>query len=160
MKDNLKTLLSMGAKHIKSARGYYPIHAAILNNHFDIVKEFVSHGANINIKSKYGLTPLHYASGYGVDNANIDLITYLIKNGAKHDILAADGLYPIHRAVYNNHIDIVKELVSHGVNINMQSKNGMTPLGFALFYAGDNANIDLLTYLYENGTQLKVKYQI
>eukprot|EP00916_Digyalum_oweni_P017752 GHVL01029258.1.p1 GENE.GHVL01029258.1~~GHVL01029258.1.p1 ORF type:complete len:223 (+),score=34.46 GHVL01029258.1:290-958(+) len=157
-KENLKTLLSMGAKHdIPDTKGYYPIHAAVINNYIDTVKVLVSHGVDINIQSKDGRTPLYYASCDPEDREYIDLIRYLIENGAKHDIPDNNGYYPIHRATIINRVDIVKVLVSHGVNINIQSKDakdGITPIEFARVashFGVHNAN--LIKYLIKNSAK-------
>ncbi|CRF32680.1 unnamed protein product [Brachyspira suanatina] len=38
---------------------------AIKNNDFERVKVFISNGADVNIKNRYGNTPLNTASGFG-----------------------------------------------------------------------------------------------
>ena len=41
-----------------------PLHCAAQNNNLDIVKILVGKGANVRIKNRSGLTPLHYAWFY------------------------------------------------------------------------------------------------
>lgn len=47
----------------KDANGWTPFHEAVHAGHVDIAKLLVSHGANINVKSNNGGTPLWWARG-------------------------------------------------------------------------------------------------
>lgn len=80
---------------------------------------------NINVRDKYGRTPLHYAAAA----CNPEAMELLIKEGA--DVLATDndGVTALHFAVYSPRcIRLIKQ---HGGSVNNHHVHLGTPLGFA-----------------------------
>ncbi|HNQ68947.1 MAG TPA: ankyrin repeat domain-containing protein [Bacteroidales bacterium] len=59
----------------------YPIHDAVENSNFEMVKLLVEYGADVNCKNGEGETPLGYAKQYPTDKAEI--IDFLIEKGGR-----------------------------------------------------------------------------
>jgi hypothetical protein len=55
-----------------------PLHLAAQAGHMEIVQYLVEHGTNINVKDRWGATPLN-------DTTRDDIKAYLIKNGGVMD---------------------------------------------------------------------------
>ncbi len=64
-----------------------------------------------------------------------------------------DGQTPLHQAAFNNHIGIVKYLLSNGASTTAQDISGATPLHGAVRYG----NIDIARLLIENGASVNAK---
>ncbi len=73
-------LLSKGAKQIQGW-GVYPVHDAVVNSDFEMLKLLVKYGADINVKDEEGNTPLYFAKIFADENAEI--LEYLVSLGAK-----------------------------------------------------------------------------
>jgi len=110
------------------------------------VHTLIKHGANVNVKDKKGVTPLHLAE-------NMDVVRLLVKHGA--DVNATDdgGQTPLHNCKKK---DIAQLLIKHGANVYAKNKVGETPLdSFKKYFAkgGDkriedkNEEIKYLRYM-------------
>ena len=100
-----------------------PIHYASKFNHREIVKELILSGVDKNVKTAFGLTPLHIAAEF----AAIDVIKYLVEK--KCDLNATSNsenynLSPIHYAVIANSIEAVEALANAGANVFLKSLSG------------------------------------
>jgi hypothetical protein len=66
------------------ARGYTPLHFAICNENFTLVCWLIKNGANVNLRSGNGVSPLQIAnqvSSFGI-GLKEDIIKFLVENGA------------------------------------------------------------------------------
>ncbi len=70
------------------------LHHAIIEGDFELVKELLAQGADINEQNRYGNTPLHLAALYGQTN----IVRYLIKHGANIYLINEDGEEPVYLA--------------------------------------------------------------
>lgn len=89
------------------------------------------------------------------DKINSALITEtLLKNGATNLIDSKDknGYNPVATSSIYGFNDTVKKLVEYKANINIQDKNGLTPL----IYAIEQDNKELANFLIENGADLNM----
>lgn len=57
----------------------------------------IQHGANVNLQTSDGLSPLHVAT----NNGNLKFGEALIKNGATIDAVDQRGVTPLQLAVFN-----------------------------------------------------------
>jgi len=88
------------------------IFRASREGNLEVVKELILQGANINVKSKFGETPLQLASREG----HLKIVKELISQGAKIDEKDKSGNTPLQFASRHGHLEIVKELISQGAN--------------------------------------------
>ena len=96
-------------------------------------------GANVNSRAVNGI-PLFLAAGEGRLNA----VRFLLAEGADVNLRGEYGNTALTEATYYGHIPVIKELVTHGANVNAISIDG-TPLDIAI---GRNSAeiIDLLKH--------------
>jgi len=77
-------------------------------------------GAQINAKSKYGLTPFLFA----VRNAHIETARALLKHGAGVNDVAPDGTSALNMAVVNAYFEMASVLLDAGADPNMTDPRG------------------------------------
>jgi len=88
----------------------------------------LEHGAHIDVKDKYGWTPLLLASEFNVFNA----VTALVEKGADINFKLNDNKWtPLHIAARWGHLQIIKYLVENGADPNAKTADGQTPLEVA-----------------------------
>jgi ankyrin repeat protein len=119
-----------------------------------VVEVLLEHGADPNIRDKYGATPLHYAAA--LDYPKIvellhkkDLSDYdatplqaaaefnypevaelLLEHGANPNIQDNDGDTPLHLAALRDYCEVVKLLLDHGADPTIRDNEGRTPLDY------------------------------
>ncbi len=93
---------------------------------FDIIKLLVENGIDINMANDRGNTPVMLIAK--IDN--IEILQYLIDNGAKLDDLDEYGKNLLHLQCESlkPNLEIVKLLLSLGIDKNHQDNKGITPL--------------------------------
>ncbi|XP_071111901.1 serine/threonine-protein phosphatase 6 regulatory ankyrin repeat subunit B-like [Haliotis cracherodii] len=105
------------------------LHVACLGGHVDIVKNVLSQKvADINIRGRYGKTPLMVAAQKG----HRQVFDLLVTQGADVSLVDDDGNNVLHVACLEGHVDIVKYVLSQKVaDINSRGQYGSTPLMMA-----------------------------
>lgn len=166
--------------HQDDVRGCALLYWAISVNHENCVRRLVSIGANVNLKSRNGLTPLHSAcmngcsleflirSGANVNerdangdtplhyasfNNSVENIRILVSNGARLGEKNIRGETPLHIACNSYHLEAVESLVRYGANINEQDNNGMTPLHIA----AENSSLEIMKFLIGSSADCTIK---
>lgn len=151
-----RTYLSMfivwGADvNIANAAGRKPIEQVVQadKEHDRLIELLMEHGAELNDKS------LLEASSSGC----APLCKALINHGASLDVLSSGGHTPLHLAAMKNRLDVVKELLDRGADVNtgmkpnrieQQDLDGAPPLFCAVQYSTK----DLITLLIDRGPGL------
>jgi ankyrin repeat protein len=105
--------------------GEPPLLIAALKGHGKVVALLLDRGADINVRNKKGLTALH-AAAYG---GNLEVVELLLSKGAS--VNDRDNFFkmsPLHAAAEEGHADVVKVLLSAKAEIEVQERNGYTPL--------------------------------
>ncbi len=99
----------------------------------------------VNEYNADGFTPLALACYFG----HYEVARYLILKGAdvNKSLNNSLGICPLHLAVANNNLDIVRMLIEHNVQINVQQNSGVS----ALHYAAKHGDAEMLILLLENG---------
>ena len=157
--------------------GNTPLHAAAIYGYSEIVEFLLNHGVDPNIRNKkYGATPLHYAAAYG----NSKVVEVLLEHGADPNIRDKNGITPLHFAAVSdypkivevlhkkglsdyddtplqaaefNYPEVVKLLLEHGANPNIQDADGWTPLHFAV----KSCHVDVVRVLLDHGADLTIR---
>ena len=131
--ETVKSLIKNGEDVNKThlvwndALGDYEIYPSIIEaikkEYWEIVRELIKAGANVNIVGTDG-TPLTLVARKG----NLDIIRDLLKNGASAGLNKA-----LFEAVIMSNKDIVKELLNAGADVNYKNEYGKTPLSVAKY---------------------------
>src|SRR5579885_154140 len=105
------------------------------------VKEALSYGANINVRSKFGDqdTPLMVAASYGKN----DIVEFLLANKAGVNVQNQKGNTALMWAVTYNFKIIAEMLLKAGANTKLKNKEGLTALDIARKYGAQDC-INLL----------------
>jgi ankyrin repeat protein len=122
------------------------IFEACNNNNIENVKKFISEGADVNGKDKYGFTPLFIAA---IRN-NAEIADLLISKGADVNPKYIDKPdSPLLIASSLRHFEMVELLLSKGAEVNYENKRTITPL----FMACLSNNIEVIEILLHYGAE-------
>lgn len=137
----------------KDKEGRTPLMLAIMDNNVDKVKQLIKAGANVNVISNKGNTPLLIATGYDVSR---EIIQALLDAGADVNFSAAvDGISPLHiSAMTTSNPEIIELLLKAGADIEHRTKNGKTPIMVAVQV---NSNPEIVKVLLANGANPTAK---
>jgi ankyrin repeat protein len=101
------------------------------------VKDLLKKGANVNIATTEGVTPLMLAS----QNGHTRIVSDLIDHGAVIDRRAEDGNTALILAIQAGNIETAEFLIRKGANVDFADMNGVSPLMYAImvdtFYLPD-----------------------
>ena len=146
----IKILVSNGASINPMYRKYIPLHIAISEKNFDLVKFLVSEGADVNVKSLPDFEVPLYIS---VKKNCFDITKFLIDNGADVNRRCCFYKYPIlATACMFSSIEIIGLLLDNGAKINLTTKEGETPIR----YMASRSSIPIYTFLIEKGADINL----
>ncbi len=158
-------LLDHGAQvELADSDGWTPLLHAVLRNDVPGMQLLLSHGADVEKPAPGGFTPLSIA----IEEKKFDAAKALIDSGAKIDEpVSAKKLTPLMIVASEpppesrvakltqglNSVEIARELIARGANVNAASVEGVTPLMIAA--ARDNA--PMIGLLIQAGAIIDVK---
>ncbi|XP_066139180.1 putative ankyrin repeat protein RF_0580 [Euwallacea fornicatus] len=119
-------------KNVKGGkRDYTPLHYAAFTDNALIISSLVEHGADLNVRSSDGFTPLHCAC----HKNNMDSVQRLLLHKKRLDINARGTMgsrdTALHGAVKKGHLNIIKILIKNGADTSIKNGAGMTPIEVA-----------------------------
>ena len=158
--ENVKLLIGYGAninaQSSDDTRNWLPIHYASKFNFQEIVEEFVHAGIDREVKTSFGLTPLHVSAEFG----SYEVAEYLISIKCDlnpETIPENQRLTPLHFAVLGNFYNMVILLISSGADRNKRTVDGDN----ALILATKRNSIKISEYLVICGLEdLDIAYKI
>lgn len=116
----VKELLLANAKlHVRNAKGWTPLHTAILEHQYEVVEE-LSKTSLIDATSSYeALDPLHLA----VRQMDAESVKILLKAGADPEIKSRHMNWtPLIWAVNNNATDVIRVLLDYGADFGEEAR--------------------------------------
>ncbi|XP_065208838.1 uncharacterized protein LOC135837476 [Planococcus citri] len=177
-KMNVKTTDGMTALHIAAACGntdavavllkhkvdvncknnlrITPLHAAAQHGFKDIVDLLIKNNADIHAtavqpdEGKPGCFITASTLALAADAGHAEIVEMLLANGANINTKSIDGEPLLIRAASYNQKDIVRVLVSHGADVNV---NRGRPLLYAVFYG----HREIVEILLQNGARVNIK---
>lgn len=108
-----------------SIQGYSPLHLALLHSKEDIVECLINAGADVNTRTSFKATPLHFA-------ATERSFAILIEKGAEIDAKDNEGNTSLHYAIKGNKMEVVRALIKAGADVNTTNTKTQTPLDCAI----------------------------
>ena len=139
----------------ENSNGLTPLHYAASAGHNDIVELLIERGANVNATdSGKGGTPLDYA--YWGDQEEV-IETLNAHNAQREHEKGGKGIGQsslIHDAALDGDIDEVQRQLDAGVDPNLKSSKGATPL----FYAVYGGHLEIVELLITRGADVNAVY--
>lgn len=120
---------------------------AAASGHARVVDLLIEKGANANLTNKYGATPLTNAVFFGHEEATKALLaskTRLSEETTENAFLIAAGL---------GNVQLLKDLLAYGVNINSRGKQGRNALMAAITFE----HVEAVKFLTEKGADLTIR---
>jgi ankyrin repeat protein len=119
-----KQTLSPNTKTNKTETPLVDIHSAVLTGQYDIVKQHIDAGTNINLKEPMsGATPIMSAITFN----QIEIAELLINRGPDLTLKNNDGSSPLHIAAFFGRIEIVQLLIDAKADKTIKNRFGATP---------------------------------
>ena len=109
----------------------------------------IANGAQVNIKSDFGLTPLSYAAQEG----HVGVAEVLIANGAQVNIKSDIGETPLSYAAQEGHVGVTEVLIANGADVSAKWPDGQTPL----ILAARGGHSGVVEMLIANGAEIFFK---
>jgi ankyrin repeat protein len=138
--------------NVQDEQGFTPLHLASGKGHTEIVEFLLNHGADIELETCTGHTPMMLAAWYAGDG-KYETIKVLLEHGAKANRKNKDGGTALHRAAMYSGKEVINLLISYGADVNAREEYQITPLHQAAMLK----NIDAAKALIENGADIFAK---
>ena len=152
-KDTLEYLLQIGVPvNAKDSNGISALHFSakfFCTDQENAVKLLLDKGANINISSNFGETPLHAASKH----KQFQMVNLLLDYGACVDAQNNKGETALHISARKGKLSIVRKLLSEQASINITTYDGKTALHYASLYGKDRT----VEYLIKEGALIDAR---
>ncbi|XP_035795688.1 uncharacterized protein LOC118468684 [Anopheles albimanus] len=153
-RELLQLLIERGAKHVNHRDEFCQtaLHLCVERDEYEMARELIRYGAQINAKNRAGMTPLHLA----VQRGNVRLVQLLLLDRkCSVDELNYQGETPLIRAVVSNNLALVKILLNNGASIE-RLRNSDPPV---LLYLVQENHEQILDYLLEHYSQFDANEQ-
>lgn len=161
--DIIKRLLSNNINlNVIDVHGYTPLMYLIdkINNNetLNILLLLLEHGANPNIKNKFGMTVLHLA----IKNINdikikLDTVKYLLDFNCDVNIGASNTITPLMYSIMTVDNDLIKLLLDYGANPNVFNNKNYSSLTMAILLNEVHKSLEITKLLLENGADPNAK---
>ncbi len=176
-------LLAKGADiDLADPDGVSPLHLSVMNANWDLAKQLIEAGADVNQWDIFGATPLFTSVGgrsradggrASIDPPNVttglEIVQLLLERGANPNMQLffrpanvrgatnLRGSTPLIRAANLNDMEVVKLLLEHGADATVYQADRQTPIHAVLAgRASEKDAIELIKLLHDAGTDVNV----
>ncbi|CAB0029428.1 unnamed protein product, partial [Trichogramma brassicae] len=109
-----------------------PLYLALLNGHEKTAELLLRRGADPNVTTAAGATPLHVICRRDDDSDDLLKMFFKVTDDIQHKVQVDDqdkwGNRPLHLALLNNNQKVAESLLRRGVDLNSPNNKGSTPL--------------------------------
>ena len=139
--------------------GRHAMHVAAEGGNIGLVKYLVNLGLSLEVRDKFGRTPIFHA----VLKGHEDLILFLLGRNAKTNVRNINGHSLMQIAAQGGKIRIVEALLEHGCSVNDKSADTFSSKGFLppLHAAALYGHLEVVKFLVHNGadkSQIEFRY--
>jgi ankyrin repeat protein len=146
IENGAKSDINMRTGHEIGSSGT-PLFIAARNGYFNIVTYLHQHGGNVNVE---GGDILGTALFHAVRNGHIEIAQFLRSNVADDSGIKED---PLLMASAKGHLEVVKNLLHSGTDVNVKGYLGYTPL----IWASRMGRLETVKYLLQSGANMDAK---
>ena len=125
-----------------------PLVAALAGKHFEVAELLYRNGADVDVRERYGDTPLR--ESYGTSVLDIQVALWLLNHGADVNAHGNVGLTSLHSAVLYRSTRGFHILIEHNADIHTRDDDGESPL-HAAARCPDRDRVDMMQVLLDHG---------
>ncbi|XP_069139826.1 protein fem-1 homolog C-like [Argopecten irradians] len=126
-----------------SHEGATALFVAVSKQHYPVVQLLVSHAANVNAATSYGLTPLRCACY----SRNVSIVKYLVQNGANVHQPNEYSRKTLLMTAVRGPVELCTFLVNNGASVNEKTIDGYTAIWDAVMLG----RLDIVKFLLHAG---------
>jgi ankyrin repeat protein len=132
-KDDVVLLLvnDSRALDIQNKKGQTPLHLAMQQAERDLINPLVDKGAQVDLVDNDGNTPFDVLFNQGYFSCG-EKVFLKMKNFDLNKRVPMSGQTVLHLAADNDSLEVVSKLIERGASVNVEDRNGQTPLFCAL----------------------------
>ena len=127
--DLAKHLVIKFPQYVNAVYGRYafPLSAALCEDHLEVGRLLLEHGANVDAREWTGKTALLKVFSQP-HRSLVDIVTLLLEHGARVNIQDRDFTSALHLAEYHGELEVARILLKYEADFNSRDINGKTPL--------------------------------
>jgi len=129
----------------RSGRMVTPLVAALCRTHFQVAELLHRHGADVDVRDRWGDTPLREAHRR---DKFPDIARWLLNHGADVNAQGYLGLSPLHTVVAEGHLQVFQILIEHNPDMLAQTDDGASLLHLA---ARSRSDVGIMQVLLDRG---------
>jgi len=158
--DLAQHLVDKNPEHVNVKGGEMetPLVVALSNGHFKVAELLFKHGGAVDVRGRWGFTPLHFASWPHV--RRIDIVRWLLNHGAAVNAEGIDNWVPLFLAVGNGNLEICQLLQVHDADLGVRTIDGETLLHRAASpwgYITHRDQLKIMQLLLDQGADVDVR---
>ena len=150
VRNIVEQLIIKHPEYVRAIGGYHktPAVAALAGRHFELARFLCRKGSSVNVRGKFGNSPLHCANVM-----DLEMVQALLDCGADVNARNNDGYTPLIYASLSTNIEVFRLLLNHGADPNVRYDDGNTLLHAALRFR----MTEMARLLVEHGASVQVK---
>ncbi len=173
-------LLDSSVTTLTDEQGNTPLHLAASLAQPNMIQLLLKHGAELSTQNSYGRLPIHTAAAlsfelahlllgngsllYIPDDTGVTVLDMAFSSGPTAvsallgeqfvNSLDMKGNSPLHFAAQRGELNIVRELIEYGADINITNSDQMSPLDVAFSFIDSDIHVQIARLLIENYSQI------
>jgi len=137
-----------------------PLVAALRGKYYKVAELLLEHGADVDVRGRWGFTLLHFASRRDEDwpdEGFVDLVQWLLNHGADVNAQDIDNWTPLVPAVQNGLLKICQLLQMHNADLGVRNIDGATLVHLAASPIGRRDQLKIMQLLLNQGADVNAR---